>query len=357
MIKKLIHLILLGGLVMSLSAQTLTYENRDDIPVKYKWKLFDVYASDEDWNSEYDGLSKMIPELKSYSGKLAEDSESLAEFIGKYMDAYKKLDRLYGYAHMKSDQNIAVNKYKDMVTKMRNLYSEMGQAVAFFEPELMDMGEEKLASFVDDNDELKEYEHYFDDIMRMKAHTLSTEMEELMALSGPMRSTAGNVYSMMNNVDFVFPEMKDEKGEKVQITHGLYGKFMQSPDRRVRKDVYMGIHSVYQDFKNTLAANYTGVINAQIFNSKARKYKTTREAALKGNAVPEKIYDNLIKSVNDNLDPLHRYVSLRKKLLKLEDGVHDYDLRTSMFVKKESNYTWEEAMELVSKGVAPILRG
>jgi oligoendopeptidase F len=255
---------------------------------------------------------------------------------------------------MKSDQDIAVNKYKDMVAKMRNLFSEMGQAIAFFEPELMEMGEEKLASFVNENDELKEYEHYLDDIMRMKAHTLSTEMENLMALSGPMRSTAGNVYSMMNNVDFVFPEMKDEKGETVRITHGRYGKFMQSPDRRVRKDVYLGIHSVYQDFKNTLAANYTGVINAQIFNSKARNYKTTREAALKGNAVPEEIYDNLIKSVNDNLEPLHRYVSLRKRLLKLEDGVHDYDLRTSMFVKKESNYTWEEAMELVSKGVAPM---
>lgn len=354
MLKKVFYIVLLGGMFMSLSAQKLTYDSRDEIPSKYKWKLSDIYPSDEAWNQEYDALMNAIPKLKTYSGKLNDSADELSEFVELYMGAGKKLERMYGYAHMKSDQDIAVNKYKDMVSKMRNMFSELGQAVAFFEPELMQMGEKKIQEFMGENKSLQEYTHYFDNIMRMKAHTLSTEMEQLMALSGPTRSTPGNVYSMLNNVDFVFPEMKDEKGETVRITHGIYGKFMQSSDRRVRRDVYLGIHKTYHDFRNTLAANYAGVINSQIFNSKARKYKTTREAALMSNAVPEEIYDNLIESVNNNLAPLHRYVTLRKKIMKLNDGVHDYDLRAPMFASSDSYYSWEDAMDIVEKAVAPM---
>ena len=352
--KSLLVVSLLGVMCMPLSGQNLTYETRDEIPDHYKWQLTDIYSTDEEWKEDYDKLNSIITQLKDYSGKLGNGSDTMLEYINRYMEASQLTDKLYGYAHMISDQNIAVTKYQDMVTNMRNVFAEFGTAIAFFEPEVMSIGEESIKAYLSENVELGAYAHFFDDILRMKEYTLSEKEERLMALAGPLRSSPGNVYSMMNNVDFDFPIMKDEKGKEIKITHGIYGKFMQSPDRRVRRDVYLGIHKTFHDYRNTLSANYTGVINSQIFNSKARGFNSTRQAALENNAIPESIYDNLIESVNNNLSPLHRYVSLRKKILKLEDGVHDYDLRASLFASTDANYKWEDAMDLVTKGVAPM---
>jgi oligoendopeptidase F len=358
--RKIWIVLLSGGLFMFCNAETpspkgnLTYESRKDIPAEYKWKLSDIYSSDEAWEKDYNSVEEMIERLKDFDGKVGQNAEAMFDFVNLYMEVGKKVDKLYGYAHMMSDQDISQTKYQDMVSKMQNVFVKFGENTAFFQPAVMEIGESKIGEFMEENADLKKYAHFFDDILRLKKHTLNKSEERLMALAGPVSSSPSRVFSMMNNVDFVFPKMKDENGKEIQITHGIYGKYMQSADRRLRKDVYLGIHSTYKEFRNTLAANYSGIVKAHIFNARARNYKSTREAALTPNAIPESIYDNLIKSVNANLAPLHRYVSLRKKILKLQDGVHDYDLRAPMFVSEDVNYPWDEAVELVVKGLQPM---
>jgi oligoendopeptidase F len=351
---RLMALIMAGGMLMTVNAQAPVFESRDAVPAEFQWKLTDIFPSDSEWEKTYTETVKLIPACYDHAGKFTRDHQSLKNFLDLYTTLSKNLDKLYGYAHMKSDQDVANPHYQGMVARMRSVYADFGQAVAFFEPEVMLAGKEKIDQLLQVDQGLAHYQHFFYDILRLRKHTLSADMEKLLAMSGPATSGYSTVYGMMNNVDFEFPEMQDEKGQTVKITHGIYGKFMQSPDRRVRKDVYLGIHKPYMAFRNTLASNYNGMINVHIFSAKARNYDNTRLASLNRNAIPESIYQNLIESVNANLQPLHRYVGLRKKLLKLDDGVHDYDLRAAMFPTGRSTYEWDDAKELMVKGLAKM---
>ncbi len=329
-------------------------KTRSEISDEFKWKLEDIFSSDQDWENEFTRVKKAAPELEVYKGKLNTSGKTLVEFISKMHTLEVSIGKLYAYAHMKNDQDKSVAKYQELYDRIRGLYVEYSETVSFFEPELLAIPEKKLNEFFKNEKGLTLYKHYIEDMTRTRAHTLSEKEERLMALSGEVRGAAGEIFSVWNNADIVFPVIKDENSNDIQLTNGLYGKYQQSSDRRLREASYKGLYVPYTQHRNMLAASYSSTVKSHIFNARARNYKSTVEAALDRNAVPVEVYHTLIKTLNENLGPLHRYVALRKKILKLEDGVHDYDLRAPLFESATSEYTWDQAINLVVDGLQPM---
>jgi oligoendopeptidase F len=233
------------------------------------------------------------------------------------------------------------------------LYVGVSKALAFEVPEITAIPDETLEKFIEEKDELKIYRRYFNEIRRKREHTLSESEEKLLAAAGDLASAPSTIMSMFRNADLEFPDIIGEDGNPAKLTAGTYIPFLESTDRRVRKDAFMTLYHTYEKFKNTAAAAYAAHIKQQIFYANARKYNSTLEAALDNTDVPVAVYKNLIKSVHDNMHYMHKYVSLRKKLLKLNE-LHMYDLYTSVVEGSDQKLTFEEAKEIVMEAVAPL---
>lgn len=323
-------------------------KTRDQFGEKDKWQLEDIFKTDSDWENEFTFVKEHIPQLAKLNGSIT-SGKNLLYAIEQMNELEEKIGKLYSYAHMRNDEDTNVTKYQEQYNRMGGLLVEYNEAVSFFEPEILALDEKTLAEYKKEP-ALEIYNHFLDNMTRVKLHILSEKEERLMALSGEVSSAPGNIFSMFDNSDIVFPIIKGENNEDVRLTNGLYGKFLQSPDRRLRKDAYLALYEPYLANRNMLAANYSSVVKAHIFNARARNYKSTVAAALNSNNVPESVYHTLIKTAKENLGPLHRFVALRKKILKLDDGIFDYDLRAPLFSTKQREYSWQEACDMVING-------
>lgn len=327
-------------------------KTRDQYDEKDKWQLEDIFKSDTDWENEFKYIKGQIPELARLKGTLT-SAEKLLAAIGQMNGLEEKIGKLYAYAHMRNDQDTNVTIYQEQHDRMGSLLVQYNEAVSFFEPELLALSDATLTAYLKEP-ALKIYGHYLQNMTRTKPHILSAKEERLMALSGEVRSAPGNIFSMFDNADIVFPVIKGEDNKKVRLTNALYGKFLQSADRRLRKDAYLALYEPYLANRNMLAANYSSAVKAHIFNARARNYKSTVAAALDTNNVPESVYHTLIKTAKENLGPLHRYVALRKKILKLDAGVFDYDLRAPLFSSRQREYSWQQACDMVINGTKEL---
>ncbi|MEJ2054317.1 MAG: oligoendopeptidase F [Calditrichaceae bacterium] len=328
--------------------------SREKILTEHKWRVSDIFETDELWEDEFKRIKLELPELSDYAGTLNQSSDYLLTFIKNMHSTEVALGKLYLYAHLKNDQDKSVPRYQEMYDRCRALFVEYQQTVSFFEPELLKINENDLHTFLKENIELTLYQHYIDDILRKKAHTLSASEERLIAMSGEVMSAPAEIFSIWESADIVFPDIKDENGNFVKMSEGLYGRYQQSPNRTLRKDSYLSLYKPFIEHRNYLAVNFSTIIKSHIFNARARNYSSTVEAALDSNAIPVSIYKNLIKNAKANLGPLQRYNRLRKQILELKDGVHDYDLRAPLFTSKEKQFTWEDAKRIVYDGVQPL---
>ncbi len=328
--------------------------SRREIENQFKWKLEDIFPDDAAWESSFSELKNSLPQLTAFQGKLTKSAHTLLDFIKMMHQSEELLGRLYAYAHMKNDQDKTVAVYQEMYERCSSLLVQFNQAVSFFEPELLQLGDDDLLAFFKAEPKLKEYHHFLNNILRTRAHLLSAKEERLLALAGEVVQAPAEVFGVWDSADIIFPEMQDENGKPVTISNGLYGKYQQSANRRLRKDSYMGLYKPFLEHRNMLAANYSAIIKNHIFQARARHYQSTLEAALDSNNIPVSVYHNLIKSTHARFQPLHRYNQLRKKLLKLKDGVHDYDLRAPLFTTKNKEYSWEKAKQLCVEGAAPL---
>lgn len=334
-------------------AQNKNLPKRSEVDFKYTWAIEDLYASDDLWQKEYDKVKEMLLVLTKYQGKLAGSSENLLSFL-KFSDEINKLlERVYVYANQKYHEDTASSVYQDLSNKSNALSVQVSSAMSFATPEILSIPEETLYSFLRENAELKLYDFYLNDIVRLKPHVLSGEMEELLADAGEIADAAGNIFSMFNNADIKFPEIKDENGENVKITHGRYGQLLESNDRRVRKEAFECVYATYQSYRNTLAAAFSANVKQEVFFAKARKYTSTLERALDGANIPIGVYTNLIDAVHENLNLMHRYVSVRKKLLGLKE-LHMYDIYSPLVSDVKMEIPFDEAKKIVAKGLAPM---
>ncbi|WP_044893499.1 oligoendopeptidase F [Bacillus alveayuensis] len=326
---------------------------REEINKEYTWRLEDIFATDEEWEKEFQEVKQAIPKIAEYKGKLGESAEILFEAL-KYQDqVMERLERLYTYAHMRYDQDTTNSFYQGLNDRASMLYSEASSVSSYMVPEILAIDEEKIQTFLRENVQLKLYEHALNEINRKRPHVLSAEQEAILAQAAEALASSSNTYAKLNNADLEFPVIQDEKGEDVEVTHGRYISFMESSNRRVRKDAFHAVYSTYDKFKNTFASTLNGVVKKDNFYAKVRRYETARQAALSANNIPEEVYDNLIKTIHQYLPLLHRYVSLRKKALNV-DELHMYDLYTPLVKDVEMKVTYEEAKDILLKGLAPL---
>jgi oligoendopeptidase F len=325
---------------------------RDKIAEKDKWQLQDIFKTDKHWEDEFKKIKNKIPALAQLKGTLT-SAANLLHAIRQMHDVEEAIGKLYAYAHMRNDEDKSVTLHQEQYDRMGGLLVEYNQSVSFFEPELLALEEETLKRFIHDP-QMTVYRHFLEDMTRVRPHILSEKEERLLALAGEVRRAPADIFSMFDNADIEFPVIKGEDGQDIRLTNALYGKFQQSADRRLRKDSYLALYRPYLANRNMLASSYAAIVKSHIFNARARNYTTTLQAALDSNNVPEHVYHTLVKTAKENLGPLHRFIALRKKVLKLADGIFDYDLRAPLFSSKQKEYSWQDACEIVTNGAKEL---
>jgi oligoendopeptidase F len=326
---------------------------RSEIPVEQTWNLEDIFVSDNEWEKEFSEVKKLIPTISEYQGKLSESAETLYEMLQLQNGVSMRLGKLYTYAHMRYDQDTTNSHYQGYNDRAANLATQYSSECSFIVPELLSIPEQTIESFVNSYKSLTLYKHALDEINRQRAHILSKEEEALLAGVSEVTSSPSTTYGMLNNADLKFPSIKDENGEEAEVTHGRYIRFLESDHRDVRKSAFEAVYSTYDKFKNTFASTLSGSVKNHNFNARVRKYESARQAALDNNNIPEKVYDNLVETINDHLHLLHRYVKLRKKVLKL-DELHMYDLYTPIVKDVKMEFSYEEAQETILKAFQPL---
>lgn len=326
---------------------------RNEVDRKNTWAIEDLYATDELWQEEYDKIKAMLPEVSEYKGRLSKSGDILYGFLQLSDEINKLLERVYVYANQKYHEDTANAIYQDLSNKSNSLMVQVNSALAFSTPEILSIPEDMIAQFRGENEELKLYDFYLQDILRLRAHILSDEMESLLADAGEIAEAPSSIFEMFDNADIKFPEIKDENDETVRITHGRFVKLLESKDRRVRKEAFQGLYETYKSFRNTLATTFSANVKQEIFFAKARKYRSTMERVLDGGNIPVEVYTNLIAAVHENMNLMHRYVSLRKRLLSLNE-MHMYDLYAPLVADVKMEIPFEEAKDSVAKGLAPL---
>lgn len=326
---------------------------RSEVKEEYTWDVSAMYASKAAWEADLKEVVTIVSDLAKLEGSVMASAEKLLTALELGARAEQKIDLAFNYAERLFDQDQKNTEHQAMSQKMYGVVTDYQSRTAFVVPEILAADKATLAQYFSEKKELELYRGLVDEILRTKEHVLSAEMEKLVAMTGEMAQTPEQVYSIINNADLIYPEIEDENGEKVRLSHGNFVPFEESGDRRVRKDAFEAFYSIYKQFAGTIAGLYNGQVKQQIFYAKARNYASTLEAAVDANNVPAKVYRNLVETVNANMDKMHRYVKLRKKCLGV-DELHMYDVYTPMIADAAKKVSYDEAKETVLKALAPL---
>jgi len=325
---------------------------RNEINEKDTWDLSTIFETDQKWEEELALLTEDTKEAASLEGHLLDTAKSLLNITERYLDLSRRLEKLYVYAHMKNDQDTRVAKYQEYYAKAMTLYSQLDQVFSFYEPEFMAITEEQYQNFLAEEPKLQPYKHFFDKLLQNKEHVLSQREEELLAGAGEIFGAASETFAILDNADIVFPFVKDEDGNEVQLSHGVYMRLVESKNREVRRGAYEALYSTYEQYQHTYAKTLQTNVKVQNYRAKVRNYKSAREAALAANFVPESVYDNLVSAVRKHLPLLHRYLALRSKILGIPD-LKMYDVYTPLS-SVEYSFTYEEALKKAEDALAVL---
>ena len=325
---------------------------RNEINEKDTWDLSTIFETDQKWEEELALLTEDTKQAASLEGHLLDSAESLLDITERYLDLSRRLEKLYVYAHMKNDQDTRVAKYQEYYAKAMTLYSQLDQVFSFYEPEFMAITEDQYQNFLAEEPKLQPYKHFFDKLLQNKDHVLSQREEELLAGAGEIFGAASETFAILDNADIVFPFVKDEDGNEVQLSHGVYMRLVESKNREVRRGAYEALYATYEQYQHTYAKTLQTNVKVQNYRAKVRNYKSAREAALAANFVPESVYDNLVSAVRKHLPLLHRYLALRSKILGIPD-LKMYDVYTPLSSVKYS-FTYEEALKKAEEALAVL---
>ncbi len=327
-------------------------KKREEIEGKYKWRVNKIFSSDEEWEEAFEELKKESPSLKNFEGKLNND-ENILEYLEKYVDLGIKAEIVYVYAHLKSDEDTSNSKYQAMMNKVDSYMAEFASYTAYFVPEILSLDDELIRNIINGNEKLKMYNFMFEDILKEKPHILSKEQEELLASVSDCLDAPHSIHNMLTNADMKFGDIVDEDGENVQLTEGNYSGFIKSKNRKVREEAFKILFNQYKGLENTFATTLTSSIKNFNFSARVRKYNSALEASLKPNDIPVEVYKNSIKTIDENLKSLHRYVDLKKKLLGLNE-MHMYDLYVPVIEIPKEHIEFNNAVDMVLEGLKPL---
>ena len=327
-------------------------KQRSEIAQQDKWRIEDIYATDEAWEADYNECIRRAKEKCVYQGRLAESALILYQALKESDEADLLVEHVYVYAFMKYYEDTANAVYQEMSGRAQAAVTKLSEKYAFLTPEILAIDQKKMQEYLN-SDTLALYRHALKDILVKKDHALSEKEERLLAMAGQVTASPNEIFSKFNNADVKFGTILDEDGNEVELTNGRYSVFMESNDRSVRENAFKALYRQYGNFKNTLAATYYANVKQACFYAKARKYDSTLQMYLSGSFIPEKVYHNLIETVHNNLDKMHAYVSLRKQVLGV-DELHFYDIYAPMVSDITMKIPYEEAKDIALKALAPL---
>ncbi len=326
---------------------------REELPENLTWDLTKIFSSDKEFDEKYLELSEKLKKSEKYKGTLNQGASQFLDAIEFVLSVYRQTEIIYVYAHLKNDQDTGNTEYQALYARASSLFSKVSEAVSWFEPEILQLSDERIWQYFKEEPKLEVYRHYIQQIVDNRAHVLSADQESLLAGAGEIFEASSDTFAVLNNADLVFPTIEGENGEKVQLSHGVYGQLLESTDRSVREAAFKGLYSVYEQFRNTFASTLSTHIKGHNFKAKVRNYSSAREASLSNNHIPESVYDTLVAVVNKHLPLLHRYMELRKRLLEVEK-LHMYDLYTPVLGEAPITFTYEEAKEKALEALKPM---
>jgi len=324
---------------------------RHEVPKEHQWRLEDLFASQATWDEEYAEVKSKLGNLAQYQGKLG-DAEMLKQCFALEDEISLHTERLYVYANMKHHENMADPTYQALSDKAKKLSVEVNEATSFITPEVLSLSDETLDAFIA-NPDLAPYKQTLREMKRQKPHILSKTEEALLAQVGNISQAPSTIFGMINNADMKFPVIKNDKGEDVELTHGRYIQFLESRNQEVRRSAFDAMYSTYAKYKNTLAATLNANVTKNIFYSRVRKFPSALEMSLSSDNIGKEVYTNLIDTIHEHLPLLHRYLALRKQLLKL-DELHMYDLFAPLVEEFDMEISYEEAKRTVKESLKPL---
>ncbi len=325
---------------------------RENVNPEFTWDTKCLFENDEIWQKTYDECNERIAETSYYRGKL-NNAENILNCFKLSDELSKTISRLYVYSNLRLHEDNANTFYQAMSGKATTISVKFSSSLSYIPTEILKLDFETIEEFMKNNSELAVYAHYFDDLFREKEHILSEEMEELLANASEIGEASDEIFSMLNEADMKFGTVKDDDGKDIELTHGKYLSLMESKNAEVRKGAFKTLYKSYMDHKNTLAATFNANVKKDLFFSHARKYNSSLEASLFSDNIPISVYKNLIDTVHKFLPAMHKYVSIRKKRLKLEE-IHMYDLYTPIVLEADTQIDYEKAKQTVAESLAPL---
>lgn len=326
---------------------------RDKTDARYTWKLEDIFPSDEAWQQAKDKIKPEIDRIDSYKGTLAGSPEALLAYLEFSSNFSRQFTRIYSYASMKSDQDIRNSKYLAMLQELRQLSPLIGARTAFAEPEILEMGKEKIEQFLSEEPGLQKFSMYLRDLIRSREHTLSEKEEKILAQTSSLTGSPYSIFSVFTNSELPYPEVTLSDGSKALLNQAGFARYRTVPDQSDRKLVFNTYWTTMSKFQRTIAEQLFSKVNADIFNARTRNYGSSLESALDNFNIPVEVYKSLIENVNKNLPTFHRYLSLRKKMMGL-DTLHYYDMYAPVVKDVELKYEFEEAHKYVVEAMSPL---
>ncbi|MDN6004620.1 MAG: oligoendopeptidase F [Enterococcus sp.] len=326
---------------------------RQEVSAELTWDLTKIFVDAAAFEKKFQDLANELTEVTKIKGSLNQGATEFLMAIDYILDIYRKAEVIYVYAHLKNDEDTANTTNQALYARASSLIAQVSEAVSWFEPEMFQLSDQEIWAFFEAEPKLELYRHFVEQIISERAHVLPAEQEALLAGASEIFSSSADTFSIMNNADLKFPVVKNEEGENVQLTHGVYGQLLESTDRTVREEAFKALYSVYHQFRNTLATTLSTHVKGHNYKAKVRGYTSARQAALSGNHIPEDVYETLTLVVNQYLPLLHRYVELRKELLGLPE-LHMYDLYTPLLAEAPMKFTYEKAQEKALEALKPL---
>lgn len=354
---KVKRIFLLAVVAVSMLAQAnaqVNYKTREEIPEKYKWNFSDIYENWEAWEVDFKAIEADMEEIVSYKGTLGNSSKDLLKLMAKQESLMKKAYKVYQFVSFQSTVDNRNMELQAKLQKVQLLFAGFGPVTAWIAPEMIAIPEATMKEWLAENKDLKVYEFELLDMYRLQKHVLNEEKGKLVSFFSQVSSTPGSVFKALSTADIKFQDVELSDGSTVTVTPGVYSQITNSATRTQedRKKAYEALYEVYYKNKNTYAAIYNGIIQAEWASARARKYESCLDASLEGNNIPKDVYLNLIKTVKANTAPVQKYTKLRKEVLGLEK-YYGFDGSISL-VDFDKNYPYDEAVKVVTESVLPL---
>jgi oligoendopeptidase F len=344
---------LLLAAALPLGAAEGDIPQRGDIAKQDTWNLEDIYPSPEAWQADYERLEAALPAYEKYRGRLGESPTMLLECLKLDDSLGLTSGKLYVYAHLRLDEDQRVAESQERSGRIDALYAQVNAASAFIQPEILAIPGDKVNNWLKTAPELDVYRHYLENMLRTKEHTLSEGEERILAMSGNITRAPSDIFRQIDNSDMSWGTVVDENGQEVQLTRQRYALFTESLDRQVRRDAQRVYNKSYVERQNALATTLAASFKNDWFYAQSRGYNTCLERGLDAGNIPTSVFHSLIAAANANLQPLHKWASIRKRMLGV-DTLRTYDLYAPLLNRPKKKYTWDEAKALVIKGLQPL---